>query len=151
MHKKQFIERCDSRLKLVRTEYGLSQEHMALILGISKKTLVDIEKQRRSLGWTGRVAFCFLFQDSEVLAGTFGGNPTDMVLALSLEVPKQLNYPQTWGGKLWWELVQENEQYLIQQNIISQHYRLLTKDRKRVASSFQIEDLLPIFNAVNKK
>ncbi len=42
MNKKEFVEFMDSKLKLVRTEYGLTQDKMALVLGISKKTLVEI-------------------------------------------------------------------------------------------------------------
>ncbi|MDR2587359.1 MAG: hypothetical protein LBC23_03760 [Coriobacteriales bacterium] len=151
MEKKQFIAICDSRLKLVRVEHGLSQEHMALILGLSKKTLVDIEKERRSLGWSGSVTLCFLFQDSEVLAGTFGGNPTDMVMALAFDASRRPSYPKTLGSRVWWTTIEENEDYVIQQNNISQHYRLLTHDNRRIASSFQIDDLMPIFNNSGRK
>ena len=54
MDRKSFIEEMDIHLKLVRTEYGCTQEMMARILGISKKTLVEIEKGRSSLGWPSR-------------------------------------------------------------------------------------------------
>jgi DNA-binding XRE family transcriptional regulator len=54
MDRKQFIEICDSKLKMIRIEFSYSQEKMALILGISKKTLVEIEKGRSSLGRTVR-------------------------------------------------------------------------------------------------
>ncbi|MDR1431401.1 MAG: helix-turn-helix domain-containing protein, partial [Propionibacteriaceae bacterium] len=53
MNRESFIASCDDKVKLVRVEYGLTQDTMSHILGISKKTLVDIEKGRRSLGWTG--------------------------------------------------------------------------------------------------
>lgn len=145
--REQFIAACDSRLKLVRTEYGFSQEHMALIVGVSKKTLVDIEKERRSLGWAGSVTLCFLFQDSEVLAGSFGGNPTDMVMALAFDATRKPVYPRTLGGRVWWTTIRENEDYVIQQNIISQHYRLITRDSRRIASSFEMEDLMPVFDS----
>jgi len=151
MDRKAFISICDSKLKLVRTEYGFSQERMAVIIGLSKKTLVDIEKERRSLGWTGSVALCQLFPDSEVIAGVFGGNPTDMVLALAFEGGEQPRYHRTFGGRIWWTVLYENDDFSIQQNIISQHYRLLTKDGRRIASSFQIDDLLPLFANANKK
>ena len=39
MNKKEFIEICDFKLKLIRTEFSFSQDKMAIILGISKKTL----------------------------------------------------------------------------------------------------------------
>ena len=51
MTKKEFAAALDSALKAVRKEYGFTQEKMAAVLGISKKTLVEIEKGRSSLGW----------------------------------------------------------------------------------------------------
>ena len=41
MTREEFIAEVNSKLKLVRTEYGLTQDKMAVILGISKKTLVE--------------------------------------------------------------------------------------------------------------
>jgi DNA-binding XRE family transcriptional regulator len=67
MEKKQFIKLLDEKLKLIRTEYGLSQDKMAAILGISKKTLIEIEKNRKSLGWTNSVALASIFSDSTIL------------------------------------------------------------------------------------
>ena len=40
----------------------------------------------------------------------------------------------------------ENGVCRIQQNIISQHYRLLTMDGRRIASSFDLEDLTGLFH-----
>ncbi|MDR3053205.1 MAG: helix-turn-helix domain-containing protein [Coriobacteriales bacterium] len=146
MDRLAFISLCDARVKLVRTEYGFTQEKMAAVLGISKKTLVEIEKGRKSLGWTTCVALCSIFGESDILSDAFGGKATDVVLALSFE-GEQPHYTKTLGGKVWWLDVEKNEVFIIQQNIISQHYRLLTKDHRRVASSFKLEDLLPLFNS----
>ena len=73
MTKNELIHTMNQQVKLVRTEYGFTQEVMAQTLGLSKKTLVEIEKGRSSLGWTGTVAFCTLFSQSQVLAGLLGG------------------------------------------------------------------------------
>ncbi|MCL2137363.1 MAG: helix-turn-helix domain-containing protein [Coriobacteriia bacterium] len=140
-----FINLCDTNLKLVRTEYGLTQDEMAFIIGISKKTLVDIEKGRRSLGWMGSVALCHIFQDSDVIAGVFGGQPTDIVMTLAF-TGRPIRYPSVTSKKAWWTVLYENEQFVIEQNIISQHFRLLTKDGRRVLSSFDLDEVLPIFN-----
>ena len=140
MDKKEFVSLCDAKVKLIRAEYSLSQDKMALMLGISKKTLVEIEKGRSSLGWTGSVALCSIFQNSEVIAGVFGGQPGDIIQALSWNGSEPV-YPQTMGGRVWWQTIMKNGQYVIQQNILSQHYRLLTADGRRVASSFILEDL----------
>ena len=66
MDRNEFIRKADEKLKLVRTEYGYNQEKMADILGLSKKTLVQIEKGRSSLGWSGAVVLCTIFERSEV-------------------------------------------------------------------------------------
>ena len=73
MTREQFATELDRQVKLVRTEYGFTQDTMAKALGLSKKTLVQIEKGRASLGWTGAVALSAVFADSQVLAGVLGG------------------------------------------------------------------------------
>jgi len=139
-----FIAACDARLRLVRTEADLTQDEMAYAIGISKKTLVDIEKGRRSLGWTGAVALCSVFPASEVIAGVFGGSPVDMIPVLA-HAGHPAARPEA-AGNPWWEVVADNGSFIIEQNTISQHYRLLTKGRAKVAASFDIDDLIPIFN-----
>lgn len=145
MDKSEFISLCNVKVKLVRAEYSLSQDKMALMLGISKKTLVEIEKGRSSLGCTGSVALCSIFENSEVIASVFGGRPNDIILALAWDGSEPV-YPTTMGGHVWWQTVMQNERYVIQQNILFQHFRLLTADGRRVASSFVLEDLTKQFN-----
>ena len=77
MTKKEFAAALDSALKAVRKEYGFTQEKMAVVLGISKKTLVEIEKGRSSLGWTGAAAFAAIFHESGILQAQFGGDLDD--------------------------------------------------------------------------
>lgn len=149
MDRDEFIAICDAKLKLVRTEYGFSQEKMAVALGISKKTLVEIEKGRRSLGWTTSVALCSIFSDSEILSQLFGGKATDIILALAFK-GERLHFPKTMKGRIWWSNVMKNEGFVIQQNIVSQHYRLLTSEGRRVASSFQLDDLITLFHDVER-
>ena len=85
MTRDTFVQKVDALVKLVRTEYGLTQEQMAQCLGISKKTLVGIEKGRGSLGWTGTAAICSLFSESTVLQNTFGGEMSDILKAYAFE------------------------------------------------------------------
>ena len=47
MKREEFIKAVSGKLKLIRTEYGITQEVMSEMLGISKKTLVETEKGRR--------------------------------------------------------------------------------------------------------
>ncbi len=55
MDKQEFIGLVNSKLKLIRVESDLSQDKMSEIIGLSKKTLVEIEKGRRTLTWAGAV------------------------------------------------------------------------------------------------
>jgi len=144
-----FIAACDARLRLVRAEADLTQEAMAYALGISKKTLVDIEKGRRTLGWTGAVALTTVFPDSEILAAAFGGPPSEMIAALArVDQPPPARER---AGNPWWQVIADNGVFIIEQNIVSQHYRLLTNERVKVTASFDIDDLVPLFNGQSKE
>lgn len=140
MTREEFVAELDRQVKLVRTEYGFNQEVMARVLGISKKTLVEIEKGRSSLGWTGAVALCAIFSGSQVLSGLLGGEAGDMVRALAFQNLRP-TYPKTMGGKVWWRFVETVGPYTIQQNILSQHYRALDREDGRVCSSFDLEEV----------
>ncbi|MBR0598180.1 helix-turn-helix domain-containing protein [Clostridiales bacterium BAD-6] len=140
MKRNEFIGKVDERLRMVRAEYDFNQEKMAEILGISKKTLVQIEKGRSSLGWTGAVALCTIFARSEILNAAFGGDTTDIILALAFE-GEEPDYPKTLGGKVWWKTLEQSGHYKIQQNIISQHYRILDREDRRICASFELEKM----------
>ena len=140
MTRESFIAELDRQVKLVRTEYGFTQDVMAKVLGISKKTLVEIEKGRTSLGWTGAVALCAIFSDSQVLSSLLGGEAGDMIRALAF-LDLHPRYPRTMGGRVWWRFVETVGPYIIQQNLISQHYRALDRQDERVCSSFDLEDI----------
>ena len=130
MTREEFVAELDRQVKLVRTEYGFNQEGMARVLGISKKTLVEIEKGRSSLGWTGAVALCAIFSGSQVLSGLLGGEAGDMVRALAFQDLRP-TYPKTMGGRVWWRFVETVGPYTVQQNILSQHYRALDREDER--------------------
>lgn len=148
MTRQEFVAAMDRQVKLTRTEYGFTQDVMAKILGISKKTLVEIEKGRSSLGWTGAVAFVTLFSNSQVLSGLLGGEASDMVLALAFQDTKP-TFPRTMGGKVWWRYVESRNGYKIQQNILSQHYRALDAEDGRVCSSFDLEEIHTILDGLS--
>lgn len=133
-----FIERVNEKLKLIRSESDYTQDKMADILGISKKTLVQIEKGRASLGWAGAVTLCTIFKDSEIIGMTFGGQPQDIILSLAFH-SYEGRQEKTMGGKVWWKDIEYKDDYRIQQNFISLHYRILDIEDKRICSSFDYE------------
>ena len=138
MTRDELVSEVNDRLKLVRTEYGLTQDKMAAILGISKKTLVESEKGRRSLGWTEVVALTTIFAQSTILKDALGEDFSEMVSALALR-DVEVTYPSTMGGKVWWREVKKAKGYHIQQNVISNHYRLLDDADRRLMSSFDLK------------
>ena len=149
MDRNEFVDKCNKILKLIRTEYGLTQDEMAAILGISKKTLVESEKGRRSIGWTETACLITIFSGSKVIQNEFGGEASDMVRALAFKDIK-VDYPMTMGGKIWWKNVQETDGYVVQQNIISQHYRILDSEDRRLFSSFDKNEVMEYLEGLRK-
>ncbi|MCY6485757.1 helix-turn-helix domain-containing protein [Clostridium aestuarii] len=138
MNREEFIKKIDSKIKLIRNERNYTQDKMAEIIGISKKTLIQIEKERGSLGWTGAVAVCSIFKDSEILQMTLGGDAQDIILSLAFDKYEE-NYTITMGGKIWWDEILAKGEYRVQKNIISNHYRILNKGDRRICYSFDSE------------
>ncbi|KNY26523.1 helix-turn-helix transcriptional regulator [Pseudobacteroides cellulosolvens] len=138
MTRDEFIRNIDVKLKLIRYERDYTQDKMAEVLGISKKTLIQIEKGRASLGWMGAVALCTIFKDSEVLEMIFGGHPQDIITTLAFD-KCEASYEKTMGGKIWWVDIELKNELKIQQNIISKHYRILDKENRRICSSFDYD------------
>ncbi|WP_409291221.1 helix-turn-helix transcriptional regulator [Peribacillus sp. SCS-37] len=150
MNKEEFIGIISENAKLIRIEKGYTQEKMAEIVGISKKTLVQIEKGRLSMGWTNSVALSALFRDSGVLQSAIGGDPLEIVETLAYEkVERQKE--KTLGGLIWWREVAESRGLRIQQNIISKHYRILDHEDYRLYSSFEHEDAISRFKTLTEE
>ncbi len=147
MNRNEFTEGITHILKLVRTEYGLTQDEMAVIIGISKKSLVESEKGRRPLGWTESVALANIFSDSSVLQSNFGGDINELITAIAFD-NIEVDYPKTMGGKIWWKVVKEDRGYRIQQNIVSNHYRLLDADNRRLFFSFHLKEVEEYLNNI---
>lgn len=139
MDKESFSKLISNKMKLVRTEQDFSQDKMAEVLGISKKTLIQVEKGRTTANWTTVVAFCALFNQSEILISTIGDNPVAFVQLISNNVDGTPN-EKTMGGRIWWKDVGVKGNLRLQQNLISNHYRILDEDNYRWFSSFDEEE-----------
>lgn len=134
MEKQGLREQVSAKMKLIRVEYSYTQDRMADVLGLSKKTLVQIEKQRTIAGWTTVVAVCALFQESEVLKGVLGDSPVEIVETIAHQQVEPQG-KKTLGGKVWWQIIAEAENYTLQQNMISHHYRIIDLEDYRVFST----------------
>ncbi|WP_078552851.1 helix-turn-helix transcriptional regulator [Bacillus alkalicellulosilyticus] len=149
MDKEAITKIVTEKIRLVRTEKEYTQDKMAEVLGISKKTLVQIEKGRTEANWTTVIAVCALFRDSDTLRNSFGGNPLEVVELSShesVDKPKE----KTMGGKVWWHNVAEDGKFKLQQNVISQHYRIIDDQDHRWFSSFSKEDTMEKFNRLTE-
>lgn len=135
MNREQFVKLISDKMKLVRTEMNYTQDKMAEVLGLSKKTLIQIEKGRMQAGWTPSVAFCALFRESGVLQSVLGNDPMEVLSIIAFEHydgPKE----KTLGGKVWWREIEQIRDFRLQQNLFSLHYRILDKKDRRYCSSF---------------
>ena len=154
MERSEFISIMNHKIKLIRTEFDLTQEKMAEAIGISKKTLVEIEKGRNSLSWSAAVAAGVIFADSSILADAFGGDTADLAKVIALNGLDAKLPDKTMGGRVWWQDIKESKGYRIQQNMISRHYRILDAEDRRFFSTFdkkEIEDKLKELTSGSKK
>ncbi|MGI6030869.1 MAG: helix-turn-helix transcriptional regulator [Eubacteriales bacterium] len=144
MERGQLIQIMADNLKLIRSEYNMTQDQMSKALGISKKTLVEIEKGRISPGWTTSCAAACIFAQSNVLRSILCCPPEELASALALQ-DLTVHYPKTMGGKIWWRLIRQESGYRIQQNYFTQHFRLLNCNDEKICSSFhygEVEECL---------
>ena len=154
MDRAEFISLMNSKIKLIRTEYDLTQEKMAEAIGLSKKTLVEIEKGRNSLSWSAAVTAAVIFSDSTILSDAFGGETSDLVKVIALQGLDAKLPDKTMGGRIWWQDIKETKGYRIQQNIISRHFRILDAEDRRFFSTFdkkEIEDKFKELTSGGKK
>ncbi|MGM0852056.1 MAG: helix-turn-helix transcriptional regulator [Bacillota bacterium] len=150
MTKEEIVLIISDKLRLIRTEAGYTQDKMANIIGLSKKTLVQIEKGRVMASWTAVIAICALFKDSETLTTSLGGEPLEIIETISRE---GIDYrkEKTLGGKVWWKDVKKNDEYILQQNLFSQHFRILDFEDYRIYSSFDEKNAHKRFDELTGK
>ncbi len=144
MNKEEVIDMVSRKLKLIRTEYNFSQDKMAEVIGVSKKTLVQIEKERNSLSWSTCIAVCSIFNESEILKMSFGEEPVKLVQIVALG---KMYFPKnkTGGGKIWWKDIDQTDIFRMQQNLVTFHYRILDDKNYRLYSSFDKEYIYEMF------
>ncbi|HDX9588434.1 TPA: helix-turn-helix transcriptional regulator [Bacillus pseudomycoides] len=150
MNKETVIDLISKNVRLIRLEKVYSQEKMATVLGISKKTLVQVEKERTLISWTNAVAVCALFKDSQILKHILGEEPFEVIETLAHDV---MNTPKvkTLGGKMFWNEIAKKGKFRVQQNVISQHFRILDDSDYRWYSTFEEEDVINRFHELTNE
>lgn len=141
MDRDEFCNLISKKIRVIRAEADLTQDRMAAILGISKKTLVQIEKGRATASWPLVVTVCTLFRHSDILCSIFGSGLIDIISILAFEYEQETPREKTMGGRIWWREVETAGGFKLQQNLISKHFRILDHEDRRWSSSFDEEDM----------
>lgn len=150
MNQEELIDIVSQKIRLIRLEKELSQEEMAKILGISKKTLIQIEKGRVAAGWNVVVTCVALFEESEILQNGLGEDSLEVVRLVTFNNIEQ-PVMKTMGGKIWWKEVEKRGEFKLQQNVVSQHFRIIDDSNYRWFSSFEMEEVLLHLKYLEKK
>ncbi|MBT2653760.1 MULTISPECIES: helix-turn-helix transcriptional regulator [Bacillaceae] len=135
MTRDEIIMQVSVKLRLIRAEAGYTQDKMADIIGVSKKTLVQIEKGRVLAGWSTVVSICALFRETETVQFLFGNEPLEVLETVALN-GIDLRKTKTLGGRVWWRVISQKNGFILQQNILSKHFRILDEQNYRIFSSF---------------
>lgn len=145
MDRDEIIMLVSEKLRLIRTEAGYTQDKMAEIIGISKKTLVQIEKGRTLANWPTIVSVCALFRETETVLYLFGNEPLEVLETVAregIDVRKR----KTFSVRIWWKELSRKNGYILQQNILSKHFRIVDEKKHRIFSSFD-----PIYSKIRFK
>ncbi len=119
-----FDRMISQKLKLIRAEADLTQDRMAEVIGISKKTLVQVEKGRQSLGFTAAALAAVLFRKSEMVQSLFGDAVLQIVELVATKAKSRAWY-KTMGGKVWWTEENRTDSFIVQKHILTGHYRII--------------------------
>lgn len=150
MNKTTLTTYVSESLRLIRNEYHISQDVFSGMIGITKKTLVQIEKERQPASWSVVVAVCMLFAESEILTMELKSDPRTVIHSIvfdSVKRPKE----KTLGGKMFWKTIHEVPGFKVQQNYFSNHYRLLDGYGKRWVSSFYKDKIMAFLSDVTQE
>lgn len=150
MNQQELIEVVSQKMRLIRLENEFSQEEMSKILGLSKKTLIQIEKGRAEASWNVAVTCVALFEQSEILQNGLGDDPLEVVRLVTFNNIDQAS-AKTMGGKVWWKELEKRGAYKLQQNVVSQHFRIIDEANYRWFSSFDEEEAKLHLNTLERK
>lgn len=131
MNKYDFCNIIQSLIKEIRLENSLSQELMADQIGVSKKTYIQLEKNRSKLGWAETVTICVLFQNAKAIVDYFGEEIIEIVQAIGQQKLQTRQLP-TFGGEIWWNNIKVENGFVMQQHKITKHYRILDQENYRL-------------------
>ncbi len=139
MNKMEFCKKVQSILEDLRKDIGMTLEEMALTIGLSKKTLIQIEKERNLLKWPEAVTFTSIFNEHELVKSIFGDEVIDIIQTIAIQKPPRRQL-KTLGGESWWKTLITKEGFRLQQHKISRHLRILDQENYRVYFTYSKSD-----------
>ena len=142
MDRQSFTDLIQTKFKMVRIEAGYTQDTMAQTIGLSKKTLVQIEKERVLPNWTTCVSICALFRDSDVLNSTFGCDPLEMVQTISRN---------STTSDIYWNTVDSRNGFILQSNKVSDIYRVLNQETRPIFGTSKLREAETYFGRISKE
>ncbi|QCR32724.1 helix-turn-helix transcriptional regulator [Lysinibacillus sp. SGAir0095] len=143
------IQIVSENIKNLRKENHYTQDKMAEIIGISKKTIIQIEKGRALSDWTTTIAICAIFRESAILHKLFGGDPLE-VIEITVQDVNIRPQEKTMGGYIMWKNITEYKGFKLQRNLISKHFRILDEENYRLISTFDEEVAHEMWNDIQK-
>ena len=144
MNKMEFCKQVQGILEDIRKERGMTLEEMALTIGLSKKTLIQIEKERSLLKWAEAVTFVSIFNEHDIVKSIFGDEVIDIVQSIAIQKPPRRQL-KTLGGESWWKTIITKEGFRLQRHNISRHFRILDQENYRIYFSYSKSDALVEF------
>lgn len=145
MNKTDFCLNVQSILEGLRKDVGMTLEEMALTIGVSKKTLIQIEKERNKLKWPEAVTFVTIFIEHELVKSVFGDEVIEIIQSIAIQKPPRRQL-KTMGGESWWKTTKEKDGFRLQQHKISRHYRILDTENYRIYFSYSKKDIVDEFD-----
>jgi DNA-binding XRE family transcriptional regulator len=131
-------------LEELRKKEHMTLEEMAYVIGLSKKTLIQIEKNRSKLKWPEAVTFISVFSDTDLVKSLFGDEVLDIVQSIAIQKPARRQL-KTLGGESWWNTIESKEGWRLQQHKISRHFRILDQENYRIYFTYSKSDAVQEF------
>ncbi|WP_051189121.1 helix-turn-helix transcriptional regulator [Halalkalibacillus halophilus] len=140
MNEKTVSVAVSSKIKLVRVDLQYTQEEMANMIGISKKTLIQIEKRRQVANWSIVVTFVSLFNDHPIVQHALGEfNPIELIQLITRD---EINFEnkEVNPNVMYWNHIKEKQGYRLEQNHLNQTYRVVDQNLKLFYRSINYEN-----------
>jgi DNA-binding XRE family transcriptional regulator len=147
MEQQEFDRLISERARTIRAEANVTQDRFAEMVGISKKTLVEVEKERKTFGFSTAVTVAVLFRNGEIVQNLFGDAVLEIIDLCARQGAVKPWY-KTLGGHVFWTLFLEHDGYRMQHNRVTGHYRVLDPENYLIYYSFDKEEVRQRFTEV---